>query len=267
MWLKCLLSLKCILVALAIMSFGKHSFAGSVAISMKPTGVFDFSGAVIANDPAAALLASAQFVPGYYRMEIDAQLVGPLAPGEAFGYLTWSFSLGSGLSKPLANVGSFVREAYVSNNPIPNPPIFNSAAVQYFTTFGSNSDTGGDDWQNIFVSLDILNLGETFDSDGNNLIQTDPRTTFVTTAPTKIGQIFVNWNGFQMTTLSTFGVQYSTVTPQGTWSDGNTKYEIGTFQNTFSTSIVFGSFPEPSSIVLLGLGGLGLAAVSHRRRG
>jgi len=203
--------------------------------------------------------------PHIYRVAIMANTTN-LGAGEAFGLVGYDVGITGGLTRNTVSVGGATtgltnpKPNYVGDSP--TTALFVSSTGNPLTnwyTGGQNGDLGSSttDLLGMLTAVDSANLDGLEDDQGVHA--TDPRLSIGTSAAgTRLGVVYVKWNG---TTDSFFNIN-------------NPLYSIASVPNhSFSNTVAavangfhFIPVPEPTSIVLMGLAGLGTVMLARRRR-
>jgi hypothetical protein len=251
----------CVLTVIAIvLHVPSVASAGTVALSGIIQATYTPSGTLISET------AFADGQPHIYRVGIFVK-VSNLAPGESFGLVGYDMSLtglgGSGphgLSRTTLSTGIpgplFPRPNYFRDAPTTNLII--SASGQPLTnwyTSGQNGDLGVSftDLIGIITAIDPASLNGLEDAQGQPA--TDPRLAIGTSAiGTRLGVLYLQWDGVTPSQLNFNSVL-------GALADVPGKKFFNA--NAISAPpLVF--VPEPSSIALMGMAGVGLAFMARR---
>jgi hypothetical protein len=238
--------------------------AALVISSAASAGTMNLYATVQATYTTAGSLIAETFIadgqPHIYRVGIFVQ-VSNLAAGESFGLVGYDISLTGGLSRNTLNIGGATtgltnpKPNYVPDNPTTNLIISASGnPLSNWYTGGQNGDLGtAGDLIGMLTAIDPANLNGLEDNQAQPA--TDPRLAIGTSAlGTRIGVVYVLWNG-------TTPGQFNFNNGLGAFADVPGKK----FFNSFPVSGIF-TIPEPGTIVLMGMAGVGLAFMARRRR-
>jgi hypothetical protein len=199
-----------------VVSSAQCLFAGTVFLSPIIGGTYD---------PANGQLQQPFFVadgtPHIYRVDLVAQLFSS-APDEIFCEVLYDISL-NGLLRNTLNVGGIntgltnPKPNYVPDRPTTD--LFIKGTGQPLSDFyvgGFNGDFGASptDLQGIITAPDVNTLNGLVD--GSNNPVTDPRLSIATGAGTRLGAVYVKWDGLTTASLSLNGyfVTMDSVTTQ-----------------------------------------------------
>jgi hypothetical protein len=242
------------LVAIAVaLAMSSVASAGTITLSGQVDATYTIFGTLV---PGEAFFKDGQ--THIYRVGIFVR-VSDLAPGESFGLVGYDMTLsGSGLQRYSGSGGggAVVRPNYVGNNPITNLIISASGkTLTNWYTGGQNFDNGVShaDLIGMLTAIDPASLNGLEDDQGQPA--TDPRLAIGTgEAPTKIGAIFLVWNGQVPSQLNFNNVL-------GALADVPGKKFFNAVSLT-APPVLF--VPEPSSIALLSLACVGFVFVARR---
>jgi len=200
-------------------------------------------------------------LPHIYRIGVIAQITGQAA-GETFGLAGYDVTLGGGLSRNTLTVGSASsgltnpKPNYVPDSPATTLIISSSGTtLANWYAGGQNGDLGSSltDLIGLLTAIDPSNLNGLEDDNGP---APDPRVNIGTGSGTRLGAIYVKWDG---TTIGTFQIGNALTASAA----------ANKFNNSLPTVVaplVLIPVPEPASIALMGFAGLGLVVVARRRR-
>jgi len=202
---------------------------------------------------------------GFYDVfDLKFTLAG-VASDEDFSTLSVDVKLGPGMTAE--NFGGSSRYFAYSGS---TPDINGAAPGGVFPLFATNDDAGTPgDLTNILVNVGRADVArnrqygeEARPTSGDNLQSGETTLGY----PTKIGQIFIQWNGTPAAGTSTLTVAPSAGTFLSTYPGNGTGTGTSTSQSGAifeTTDVTFGIVPEPASLSLLALSALPLL---RRRR-
>jgi hypothetical protein len=163
------------------------------------------------HHPETGALQSTGFIadstPHIYRVDLIAHVSG-LAPGESFGVFGYDMRL-NGLMRNTLNLGGTggglinPKPNYVPDNPTTSlfSAVSESPLFDYYTG-GANGDFGpsSSDLIGMLTAIEPFTLGNLVDE--NFVPQPDPRQTIGLGAGTRLGALYVKWDGTSFATLS-----------------------------------------------------------------
>jgi len=255
------LGLVAIVAAMAIACSSVAS-AGTITVSGQIQATYSTTGTLL---PGAAFQTTGQ--PQIYRVGIFANAAN-LAANESFGLAGYDLSMSgqnggqNGLTRNTVTVagngGTNPKPNYFADSPATSLIISSSSQpLSNYYTGGQNGDLGSStsDLIGLLTAIDPSNLNGLEDGNGDH--QPDPRLT-IGTGPggTRIGVVYLLWDGTHNSQLNFNGVLTAL-------ANGTTNKFFDSVASTASP--VLFTVPEPGTIVLMGIAGLGLAFMARRR--
>jgi len=247
---------KFMLTAAAGMAIASSAYASTYTIKPVISRSFDpatgsTATALTVNSPTSATANTINAPVGsgnrVYQVDFYIQFSDPT--NNNFGALNMDLSPITGVTRPAAQVGS-IRTGWLANNPFWDSD--NDGTVDPANdarTYGDNADLGT---ANDLVGI-VLDIDPLVATNAN-----DPRPTLgkVASPGSLLGSIWVTWNG-------TAQGKVTADLKQGGFYNPTTNLLVSDLAAAPNDSAANFNVPEPSSIALLGLGGL--AAIRRRR--
>ena len=237
------------------------SLASAATITITDAIGQSFSGSLTSGAALTSLGNGIQPGASIYRVDIFGTAVGATATN-VFGATAFDATVTGGAhlyTGPNTAGGNGLttsaRSVWTPNNPPLNRADQGGTSLNTFT-LAADAGVSNSDYVAITNAVDPANLGKTFDPTTGDPA-TDPRLTMGTTAPFKLGSLWIV-PGVTQGQLNLLNASFLI-------ADVSSGQLITPATNITVAPLVFG-LPEPGALAMMGIGALGLIRAKLRRR-